>query len=387
MSKELLTKLKVVSVFAGGGGLDLGLEVTGFATIFATDIDANSCATLRTAKSHKVANANGIFSNTHIVNTDIQNVRADSIYNTTNTCKGEVDLLVGGPPCQAFSHSGKRLGTQDPRGNLIFEYTRLLAELSPMVFIFENVVGLTTVESGQTYEALLTTLSNPKLGLYYELTVLRLNAVDYGVPQFRNRIVIIGHREGRKILSIPQLTGDPEEELADNLLPWRTVEDAFRNLPSPGNSQIANHVGRKHSQTIIDRYASLAPGERDQATRINKLNLKRPSFTIIVGSDKGGGKGHIHPIIPREVTPRESARIQTFPDWWAFSGASSRHAIKQIGNAVPPLLSAAIANQIRESFFCLPRVPITEILKKLDQLHLLRRGELKRLKKHFQNNH
>ncbi|MCG3773354.1 MAG: Modification methylase AplI [Nitrospira sp.] len=119
----------------------------------------------------------------------------------------------------------------------------------------------------------------------------------------------------------------------------------------------------------MDRYRSLKPGERDPKTRINKLDLDKPSFTIIVGSDKGGGKGHVHPSEPREVTPRESARIQTFPDWWAFSG-TSRHPIRQVGNAVPPLMAAAVGNALRSQVFGEAEISLADAVKALEQQHL-----------------
>jgi DNA (cytosine-5)-methyltransferase 1 len=131
---------------------------------------------------------------------------------------------------------------------------------------------------------------------------------------------------------------------------YRTVKEILKNLSEPEFTTLPNHKGRIHSQRIIERYAALEFGQRDSKTRINKLHPDRPSFTIVVGSDAGGGKGHIHPYAPRELTPRESARIQTFPDFWEFSG-TSRHPIRQIGNAVPPLFSALIASHIRQYIF------------------------------------
>jgi DNA (cytosine-5)-methyltransferase 1 len=124
-----------------------------------------------------------------------------------------------------------------------------------------------------------------------------------------------------------------------------------------------------HSERIVDRYRNLAFGERDSKTRINKLNPEQPSFAIIVGSDKGGGKGHVHPFEPREVSPRESARIQTFPDWWAFSG-TSRHPIRQVGNAVPPLLAACIGREIVEKLLGGESPEFSEIVASLGQSHL-----------------
>ena len=134
--------------------------------------------------------------------------------------------------------------------------------------------------------------------------------------------------------------------------PHRTAGEALRLLREPAHrhSKVPNHTGRRHSERIVSRYTDLAFGERDPKTRINKLNPERPSFTIIVGSDKGGGKGHVHPYTPREVTPRESARMQTFPDWWEFHG-TGRHVIRQVGNAVPPLFAAQLAEHVKAYVF------------------------------------
>jgi DNA (cytosine-5)-methyltransferase 1 len=123
-------------------------------------------------------------------------------------------------------------------------------------------------------------------------------------------------------------------------------------------------------------------GERDSHTRINKLDPSRPSFTIIVGSDKGGGKGHIHPFEPREVTPRESARVQCFPDWWEFSG-TSRHPIRQIGNAVPSLLGFAVGCAVIENIFKQKPIEFDLAVELLDQRHLFTESELVRIQALF----
>ena len=149
------------------------------------------------------------------------------------------------------------------------------------------------------------------------------------------------------------------------MLPAVTVRQAFRNLPDPLPGAMPNHVGRVHGKAVTERYNALKFGERDSKTRINRLNPDKPSFTIVVGSDKGGGKGHVHPFSPREVTPRESARIQTFPDYWVFSG-TSRHPIRQVGNAIPPVFAAVIgANLLREVFGVKDAPNYTEIIKRL----------------------
>lgn len=349
--------------------MDLGLEATGWVTGFCTDIDPHSVITLQWGRAEAAKRGKKILTESLIYRSDVKEIDAHFILEAIRRKKDEVHLLAGGPPCQAFSVFGKRRGREDHRGLLAYEYLRLLAELEPQAFVFENVYGIMTVEGGEVFTEICKKIGEPKKGLKYSLSVLRLDAVDYGVPQFRDRVFIIGSRNGKTIAQIPKITSQPGTSPFEGPRSWRTVRHALRGLPVIGTEPPANHTGRNHSQRIIERYASMRPGERDHFTRINKLDLDRPSFTIIVGSDKGGGKGHIHPIKPREVTPRESARIQTFPDWWAFAG-TGRHPIRQIGNAVPPLLAAAVGNVIRSQIFGLEPVPFETILQVLDQTHL-----------------
>jgi DNA (cytosine-5)-methyltransferase 1 len=361
--------LNVVSLFSGGGGLDLGLEAAGFRTHFESDIDPYSCSTLELGRIAAANRGLSIFSKSVVLAADVKSLEGSFVLESSRLKKGEVSLLAGGPPCQAFSVFGNRKGRADHRGQLVYEYFRLLSEIAPEAFLFENVYGLLTVEKGAVFKMACEQLREPRKGLRYELSVLRLNAANYGVPQFRDRIFIIGSREGKTIKEIDALTVDPKNKINSSQLPFRTVEDALRGLPKPNEDFPANHTGRNHSDRIIERYGSMAPGERDHFTRINKLDLTRPSYTIIVGSDKGGGKGHIHPTAPREVTPRESARIQTFPDWWEFTG-SVRHPIRQVGNAVPPLLGFAVANALREQIFGMSAASLRVAVETLSQQHL-----------------
>lgn len=360
--------MRCVSLFSGGGGLDLGLEAVGFETILATDIDYHSCITLQEGAKAAAARKKPFLRGAVVKQADITDIHGKDILRETGLKKGELPLLAGGPPCQAFSVFGKRKGLDDPRGELSYHYLRILADLSPQAFVFENVFGLLTIEGGEIFKNLCERLSNPAKGLYYKISVHRLNAVNYAVPQFRDRVFIIGDREDRAVPEIKQITSE-QPHLDGTKHQWRTVRDALRDMPRVGLDKLPNHIGRQHSREIINRYASMKAGERDSKTRINKLDLSRPSFTIIVGSDAGGGKGHIHPKEPREVTPRESARIQCFPDWWAFSG-TSRHPIRQVGNAVPTLLGAAVGNAIRKNLFGKREVPLETYLETLDQGHL-----------------
>lgn len=335
--------INTVSLFSGGGGLDLGFSASGYNIIYSSDIDECSCQTLKLNQEKKD------YLNKHNVEcSDVINLSFDSISKQVNT---NVDFVIGGPPCQAFSVIGRRQGLKDPRGNLVYEYARLIEELNPSGFLFENVTGLKTINNGKIYSDVLDALS---VEGDYEVSAHEYEVADFGIPQFRKRIFFIGSKAGHKVPAMKATHTNPKS-LFNGHKPHKTVSDALQRMPKPITNwkkepSIDSHVGRNHSQRIIDRYDSLKFGERDHKTRINKLDPNKPSYTIIVGSNQGGGKGHIHPYDAREVTPRESARIQTFPDWWEFAG-TGRHVIRQVGNAVPPLFAAIIANHVSKHIF------------------------------------
>lgn len=333
--------LVALSLFSGGGGLDLGFSAAGYNICCSSDIDTFSCDTL------ELNAGKNFYKHAYSIPTDIRDISADSLLSKSNVDKSEIDIVLGGPPCQAFSIFGKRKGLEDPRGNLVWEYLRIIKEVEPKAFVFENVAGLMSIHDGKLFDEIKKELS---LNGLYTVSTHRYQVADFGVPQFRDRIFFIGAKSG---IAVPPMT--PTHGDSPCSRPFRTVREALRNLPSPGiDSVVPNHVGRVHSPRIVERYENLVFGERDPKTRINKLHPERPSFTIIVGSDKGGGKGHVHPFFPREVTPRESARMQTFPDWWRFSG-KGRHVIRQVGNAVPPLFAAVLAEHIRQHVFAVKK--------------------------------
>ena len=355
-----MKKVNTLGLFSGGGGLDLGFTAAGFNSIFSSDIDPYSCKTLELNQGKKQ------YLSAHpVLCEDINNLSYKVIKEHTGV--KDIDFIIGGPPCQSFSVFGKRKGLDDPRGNLVYEYARLVKEIEPEGFLLENVGGLKTIHEGTLYNDLFETLS---IGGKYTISAHEYYMADFGIPQFRHRVFFIGTKVKK---TIPQMTAthiSPESTLG-TLKPYNTVSAILSDLPTPiidwkGNPKINGHVGRKHSQRIIDRYKSLQHGERDHKTRINKLNPDKPSFTIVVGSDAGGGKGHIHPFEPREVTPRESARIQTFPDWWEFYG-TGRHVIRQVGNAVPPLFAAILAQHIANEVFNKQKMlNFNELVRKLD---------------------
>lgn len=365
--------LSLVSIFSGGGGLDLGLEAAGFETLFVSDIDEHSCLSLEANKKNAKIRNSPFLQSAHISQKDIRELTSDEILMSTKLKRGELSLLAGGPPCQAFSVFGKRKGREDPRGRLVDDYLRLLIGLQPKAFVFENVYGLLTVQNGEIFKEIKRQLSRPSKDLNYKLSVHRCNASDYGVPQFRDRIFIIGSRQGFEVDTPHPICANPQ--IGRNLLPWRTVDHGLKKMPAIGHHSMHNHTGRKHSPRIIDRYSKMRFGERDHFTRINRLDPGRPSYAIIVGSDAGGGKGHVHPIEPREVSPRESARMQCFPDWWWFSG-TSRHPIRQVGNAVPTLLGYAVGRQIMLDIFNKKSRSYRVAIELLDQTHLFSNQDL-----------
>jgi DNA (cytosine-5)-methyltransferase 1 len=332
--------LMALSLFSGGGGLDLGFSASGFKVGCSTDIDSFSCQTLILNNGRKI-----YYDNTHSIVADIKEISGKYLLKKAELNHDEIDIVLGGPPCQAFSVFGRRKGLDDPRGNLVWEYLKIIQEIKPKAFVFENVPGLKSIHNGKLFEEILTELT---IGGTYTISAHSYQMAEYGIPQFRERVFIIGAKNGS---IVPKMITTHGRGAPLTLKNYRTVKEALRYLPEPGKlSSVSNHIGRKHSQRIISRYENLKFGERDPKTRINKLHPERPSFTIIVGSDKGGGKGHIHPFFPREVTPRESARMQTFPDWWEFYG-TGRHIIRQVGNAVPPLFAALFAEHLRVHIF------------------------------------
>jgi DNA (cytosine-5)-methyltransferase 1 len=339
-SRRADSKLNAISLFSGGGGLDIGFSAAGFNIVCSSDIDPYSCRTL-------VINAGkrAFYKHANALPADINQISAASLLEAVSVADRSIDLLIGGPPCQAFSVFGRRKGLGDPRGNLVWEYLRIIEEVKPQAFVFENVAGLKSIHGGKLFQEILEALSVRGL---YTVTDHRYQVADFGIPQFRDRIFFIGTKNGVRVPQMEPTHGDGE------LLPtrkYRTVDEALQGLPEiDGSAAVPNHHGREHSTRIVERYRNLVFGERDPKTRINKLHPERPSFTIIVGSDKGGGKGHVHPYEPREVTPRESARMQTFPDWWEFSG-TGRHVIRQVGNAVPPLFAAILAEHVKYHVF------------------------------------
>lgn len=311
----------VVSFFSGGGGLDLGLALAGFNTVFASDLEKQHCETL-----------SNNFPNTVVEVEDINNSTGQHIREVTGL--QEFDLMAGGPPCQAFSILGQRKSYADPRGKLVYEYVRMLNELSPKAFVFENVPGLLTVHGGKDWEEFLSYLKkNTDYHFFYQV----LNAADYGAPQIRKRVIIVGFKDYVDFV-FPEPTHFEHPE--DTQASWVKSKCAFEDL-----EDAPNHVIREHCERVRTRYSNVLPGERDKTDHTDRIDPERPSGTVLVGSRGGGGRPFIHPYEPRHISVREAARLQSFPDWYEFANTTTWQ-YRAVGNAVPVLMAKAIGEAI-----------------------------------------
>lgn len=222
-------KPKVISLFSGAGGLDIGFENAGFSIAVAVEIDPSCCDTLKTNRP-----------DLPVINKNITEVTSDEILKAANLNPLEPALVIGGPPCQSFSLAGLRKGLDDERGKLLFEFVRIVRETLPFGFVLENVKGLTNWDSGRALKLLIDELSKPieynEKNYSYSITQPKvLNAVDYGVPQFRERLILVGNRNG---LDFKYPT--PIDESAR-----KTVRDAIGDLPKPeAPSEMAQIVAK-----------------------------------------------------------------------------------------------------------------------------------------------
>jgi DNA (cytosine-5)-methyltransferase 1 len=255
----------------------------------------------------------------------------------------EIDIISGGPPCQPFSVAAsqrfykedkryKRKGDQDTeKGNLLPEYIRIINELRPKVFVIENVAALISWNEGKFLSESLKALDPD----YVYSKPCAIHAHLFGVPQCRERMIIVGTRiPGKK----PMFNDNTIS--IDKIFTVKEALDSFPDNPTC-------HQLRNHSPESIERYKKLKFGERDHLGRVDRLDPDKPSKTVIAGGEHGGGRSHLHPYLPRTTSPRECARFQTFPDDFEFSGNMSRQ-FTQVGNAVPPLLAYFIAAYIKE---------------------------------------
>lgn len=332
-------RFTTIELFAGAGGLALGIEKAGFDTLGLIEFDKNAADTLQHNRS-----------NWRVINDDIANISKLDLEDYFYLKKGELDLLSGGAPCQSFSYAGNRLGLEDARGTLFYHYAKFLKKLQPKMFVFENVKGLLNHDQGRTYKTILDIFEQE--GYTIKDTQIKvMNAWDYGVPQKRERLITVGIRNdlASKIHFEFPNPHEYKPVLKDILLDcpksvgasYSDYKKAIFELVPPGGywRDIPESVAKEYMKSCWDM-----GGGRTGILR--RLSLDEPSLTVLT-SPSQKQTDRCHPIDPRPFTVRENARCQTFPDDWEFCGSVSQQ-YKQVGNAVPVKLAYEIALKIRE---------------------------------------
>jgi len=372
-----------VDLFAGAGGMTLGFEQAGFDVLASVEIDPVHCAT------HQFN-----FPMCSILCQDVAQLRGSEIRKKSAIGGREIDVVISGSPCQGFSMMGKR-DVDDPRNSLIFHFQRLVLELKPKFFVMENVPGIASGE----HKKLLNILINSFLeaGYQVEENYQVLNALNYGVPQARKRLFLIGCKEGYELPKYPQPTTIPPKIKVPqrykkvNLPAVPTVWDAIGDLPEVDNYSelldrdwvIAEYgkcstyasimrgiegldddysydreydrqilscsLRTKHSVECMERFQAAKHGEKEPISRFYKLHPEGVCNTLRAGTDRARGAytspRPIHPIAPRCITVREAARLHSYPDWFRFH-VTKWHGFRQVGNSVPPRLAKVVAAQI-----------------------------------------
>jgi DNA (cytosine-5)-methyltransferase 1 len=340
---------KLISLFSGAGGLDYGFEAAGFETAVALEIDPDCCRTLRCSRSWP------------IIQRDIIYVSTGEILGRAHARRGADDLvLLAGPPCQPFSKSGwwsngdsRRL--MDPRASTLEAYLRVLEEALPVAFLLENVEGLAYRGKNEGLELLLSRIEaiNCRQGTRYEPVVLRVNAADYGVPQLRTRVLLVGFREGGRFRTPPATHGN-----GLGLEPHHTAWDAIGGL-APGNedvrvkgkwAELLPSIPEGHNYLYHTNRMDGLPlfgWRRRYWSFLLKLAKNKPSWTIQAQPGPATGPFHWE---SRLLTIRELCRLQTFPDDVQIMG-SRLSAVRQLGNAVPSLLGEVIGRAMLEQLF------------------------------------
>ena len=327
----------VVSLFSGCGGMDLGFEALGFEHRASFEISETFCNTLRLNRPNWQVFGPPSHSG------DVSNV--EDVTATLSSFVGRPfeGAFIGGPPCQPFSIAAnqrfskagpnfKRVGFKhEGNGSLLFDFVDLVVEFRPAVFVIENVPGLRDIDGGRQLAEAIDTLQ--RCG-YSNAAPTVYDASEYGVPQYRRRMILVGSRvPGRFVM-----TERRKPTGAGSVLGVRVPKSTH------------NHETRNHKVRSVARYAQLGYGERDQLGRVDRLSPTVPAKTVIAGGTKGGGRSHLHPEVPRTLSVRECARLQTFPDDYRFTGSTARQ-FTQVGNAVPPVFAAVIADSIRRAYF------------------------------------
>lgn len=358
-----------IDLFCGAGGLSEGFRQAGFHVLAGNDIDEAAAQTFQA--THREAT---------FLYGPIKKLTAPQFLKAAGLAKGELNCLVGGPPCQGFSVYNHQRGMHDERSMLFKDYLRIVSGLMPGWVVLENVTGITSAGGGEAVAAILDRLG--KLGYQVEYRILK--AEEYGIPQERRRIVFLGNRLGLPILW-------PEPTHGEGRQPLVTVKDAIFDLPYLENGQdlgitkyripaksnyqkmlrgdakfVLNHAAPKLGAINLERMKHIPQGGSwrdipidllpagmkkarrcDHTKRYGRMTWDGLASTILTKCDVHWG-AYIHPEQNRSISVREAARFQSFPDWFEFHGSKTDQYV-QVGNAVPPLLGRHIANTIKNT--------------------------------------
>lgn len=336
MSINTTKKYNSIELFAGAGGLALGLELAGFNHLGL--IEFNKAA----ARSLKL---NRPFWN--VLCEDVALVASRDLEKEFKIKKGDLHLLSGGAPCQSFSYAGKRLGLNDVRGTMFYHYAVFLQKLQPKMFLFENVKGLLTHDKGRTYNTIKNIFEDEGYRVFYKI----LNAWDYGVPQKRERLITIGIRDDllsicnynfptsksyKPIVKDIKLDSNPSKN--DCQFYSKEKEEIFSLVPQGGYwRDIDPEIAKKYMKSCWNM-------EGGRTGILRRISLEEPSLTVLT-SPCMKQTDRCHPIENRPFSYRENARLQSFPEDWEFSGNLS-DKYRQIGNAVPVAFAKEIGLSI-----------------------------------------
>ena len=372
-SNSPLPNNKVISLFSGAGGFDIGLEEAGFETVACVEIDPDCRATLRYNRPNWK-----LFENDHNrIPGDIRSIAPSELLTLTQLQKGEAALVVGGAPCQPFSNMGSKKGKDDPKnGDLFLEFVKMVKGILPKAFVFENVVGITQSKHADIIQYMTRQLE----GLGYGISYAVLNAANYGVGQRRERFFLLGVQDVQKpAFPLPThfkdlrtwggFVNQLDHQPTYIPKPWVSLEAVFKQLPADYQSRY-DYAVMNISDIVIERMKRIGPGENFKVLPLDmlpncwksgkhqgndtfgRLRLEEPSVTIRTAAYNPAKGKYIHPTDNRGLNTIEMAAIQSFPFDWMFRTVDRKKiTLKsgglQIGNAVPPRLAKALGLAIK----------------------------------------
>lgn len=323
-----------LDLFSGCGGFSMGAEAAGVRVVAA--FDSYPRCVIAHAHNHEALG-------TRVYQRDLSKATGAELL--ADAGHRRIDLIMGGPPCQSFSIRGKRLGLADTRGKLIFDFARIVAEIGPAAFIFENVPNLASPALRPVFEELLREFHEAGYTCSYAV----LTAADFGVAQNRRRLFVLGCASGTRIRP-PVGTHSAAPRPGKFVhLGTATVLDDLPDVGTDAAMRIPNHEPTAHTPEMLAAFRRLLPGKRDPKSHHDRLRSDRPGYTLRAGVGNFTPLRPIHYRHDRVISVRESARLQGFPDAFTWPDSVPRlQQYRQVGNAVPPPVAAAVVRAIGE---------------------------------------